>query len=58
MPSVVTISGAEFGRSRKQKCKPVRNRKSGCVRQLCQTGLGATGWTFVKGTTRCPRKRG
>ncbi len=36
------------------ECKMVKSGKGKCKIQLCHSGLGATGWTFVKGTRRCP----
>lgn len=36
------------------ECKMVNAGRGGCKQQLCNTGKGATGWTFIKGTRRCP----
>jgi hypothetical protein len=60
MPSVMTISGAELDGPRGRggmKCKRVKRKgKHGCSTLLCHTGKGATGWTFMKDSTRCPRR--
>ena len=59
MPSVMTIEGAgSRGRERLddgEKCKWVRNPKTGCETQLCFVGKSRSrsGWKFMKGTSRC-----
>lgn len=51
----MSILGSLFGtRGSSGKCKTIKMKKTGCTTQLCHTGKGVTGWTFVKGTRRCP----
>lgn len=50
----MSILGSLFGTRKSGKCKTIKIKKSGCTQQLCHTGKGVTGWTFVAGTRRCP----
>lgn len=36
------------------KCRTVKSGKGKCTIKLCHTGEGVSGWTFTKGTRRCP----
>lgn len=59
MPSVFTIQGPDLGRSRKRRCKRVRNGRNGCTIEICYVGKdkSPTGWKFSKGSTSCPKRR-
>jgi hypothetical protein len=69
MPSVFTIEGAEIGEDegaeerKGERCKTVKNPRTGCEMQLCYVGrdkeLGGTrtGWKFMKGSSRCPARK-
>lgn len=50
----MSILGSLFGTKGGGRCKTIKIKKTGCTQQLCHTGKGVTGWTFVKGTRRCP----
>lgn len=66
MPHVFALSGSSLGKTEKaDKCKWVKNPRTGCEAKLCNVGKSAkhrTGWTFVEskcpaGRARKPRKR-
>lgn len=53
----MSILGSLFGtKGRSSRCKTIKIKRSGCTQQLCHTGKGVTGWTFMAGTRRCPNK--
>jgi len=58
MPTVFTLAGASTDGG--ERCKAVRNRKTGCTVMLCPARDRKTGrkvMRFKKGTTRCPGGR-
>jgi len=66
MPSVFTIEGTDESQNKAlgeidggDKCKWVKNPRTGCEMQLCFVGKAEsrTGWKFKKGSSRCPTRR-
>ena len=64
MPSVITIEGGgevselEEAKKKGEKCKWVKNPRTGCEVELCFVGKAKsrTGWKFV-GSARCSKSK-
>jgi len=63
MPHVFALSGARssgLGDDRGEKCKWVKNPRTGCEAKLCFVGKSAkhrTGWSFVESSCPAGRRR-